>query len=68
MLALLLASEHRFTEIGPTLEAMVKASPVPATYFLAAREMQDLGNDEGARFFREQGEQMLRGARASRPQ
>src|SRR5581483_4857742 len=39
MLALLLASEHRFNEIGPTLEAMVNASPVPATYFLAAREM-----------------------------
>ena len=68
MLALLLASEHRFTEIGPTLEAMVKASPVPATYFLAAREMQDLGNNDGARFFRSQGEQMLRAARASHTQ
>ncbi|PYQ48420.1 MAG: hypothetical protein DMF59_16075 [Acidobacteria bacterium] len=51
-LALLLASEHRFNEIEPTLEAMVKASPKPATYLLAAREMQDLGNVEAARAFR----------------
>src|SRR5205807_3775730 len=29
-LALLLASEHRFNEIDPTLESMVKASPSPA--------------------------------------
>ncbi|HLJ74173.1 MAG TPA: hypothetical protein VKU62_06280, partial [Thermoanaerobaculia bacterium] len=68
MLALLLASEHRFSEIDPTLEAMVKASPMPATYFLAAREMHDLGNEEGSRFFRSQGEQMLRAERPSRPQ
>lgn len=57
-LALLFASEHRFAEIGPALEAMVKASPKPATYFLAAREMKDLGNDAGARAFRIRGEQL----------
>ena len=59
-LALRLGSEHRFAEIAPTLEAMVKASPVPATYFLAAREMHDLGNDEAARAFRNRGELLLR--------
>ncbi|MGA8808767.1 MAG: sulfatase-like hydrolase/transferase [Thermoanaerobaculia bacterium] len=57
-LALLFASEHRFSEIGPALEAMVQASPKPATYFLAAREMKDLGNDAGARAFRSRGEQL----------
>jgi len=60
MLALLLASEHRFNEIEPTLESMVKASPMPATYFLAAREMHDLGNDAAARSFRSQGERLIR--------
>ena len=63
-LALLLASEHRFNEIAPTLEAMVNASPVPATCFLAAREMKDLGNDEGARAFRTRGERLLAQRRA----
>jgi len=57
---LLLASEHRFAEIQPTLEAMVKASPKPATYFLAAREMKDLGNDAGACAFQSRGELLLR--------
>jgi arylsulfatase A-like enzyme/predicted negative regulator of RcsB-dependent stress response len=57
-LALLFASEHRFVEVGPTLEAMVGASPKPATYFLAAREMKDLGNDAGARAFRIRGERL----------
>src|SRR5438067_3331759 len=57
-LAVLLASEHRFAEIGPTLEAMVKASPHPATYALAARTMHDLGNKEGARAFRARGERL----------
>jgi len=37
---------------------MVKASPKPATYFLAAREMKDLGNEAGARAFRSRGEQL----------
>jgi arylsulfatase A-like enzyme len=55
-LALLLASQHRFNEIEPTLEAMVKASPMPATYMLAAKEMRDLGNEAGARAFRQRGE------------
>jgi tetratricopeptide (TPR) repeat protein len=62
-LALLLASQHRFAEIAPTLEAMVNASPAPATYFLAAREMHDLGNDAGARVFRARGEQLAAPAR-----
>ncbi len=51
-LALLLAAEHRFGEIEPTLESMVKASPSPATFLLAAREMHDLGNEAGAAAFR----------------
>jgi choline-sulfatase len=63
-LALLFASEHRFSEIGPALEAMVKASPKPATYFLAAREMKDLGNDAGARTFRGRGERLAADVRA----
>ncbi len=54
-MAILLASEHRFAEIEPTLETMVKASPHPATYMLAARTMHDLGNEEGARAFRARG-------------
>lgn len=57
-LALLLASEHRFAEIEPTLEAMVQASPTPPAYFLAAREMKDLGNDALSRSFRSRGEQL----------
>lgn len=51
-LALLLASQHRFAEIEPTLDAMVKASPRRATCLLAAREMNDLGNEAGAARFR----------------
>ncbi|HEV7485073.1 MAG TPA: sulfatase-like hydrolase/transferase [Thermoanaerobaculia bacterium] len=65
-LALLFASEHRFAEIGPALEAMVKASPQPATYALAAREMKDLGNDAGARAFRSRGEQLAAALRAQK--
>ena len=61
-LALLLASEHRFNEIDPTLEAMVTASPSPATYMLAAQAMHDLGNEAGARSFRARA-----GVRAPRP-
>ena len=57
-LALLLASEHRFSEIEPILEAMVKASPKPATYFLAAREMKDLDNAAAARAFQKRGERL----------
>jgi tetratricopeptide (TPR) repeat protein len=57
-LALLLAAEHRFTEIEPTLEAMVKASANPATYLLAARAMHDLGNEAGSRSFRSRGERL----------
>jgi tetratricopeptide (TPR) repeat protein len=57
-LALLLASQHRFAEIQPTLEAMVKASPKPATFYLASRAMGDLGNGGGARAFRRRGEEL----------
>ncbi|HKB79941.1 MAG TPA: hypothetical protein VKH35_09520, partial [Thermoanaerobaculia bacterium] len=60
-LALLLASQHRFNEIEPTLESMVRASPVPATYFVAAREMHDLGNMSASRSFRVRGERLGRG-------
>lgn len=68
-LAVLLASQHRFTEIEPALEAMVAASPMPATYGLAAQAMSDLGNDAGARVFRRRGERLaaeLRQRRTSR--
>jgi arylsulfatase A-like enzyme len=51
-LSILLASQHRFSEIAPTLEAMVKASPSPRTYHLAAQAMSDLGNEPAAREFR----------------
>ena len=57
-LALLLGSEHRFSEIAPTIEAMVKASPKPATYLLAARAMTDLGNDDAARSLRARGNRL----------
>lgn len=67
-LAILLASQRRFDEIEPTLEAMVTASPTPVTYQLAARAMSDLGNEEGARAFRKRGEKLaarLRGGSQS---
>lgn len=51
-LAILLAQEHRFAEIAPTLERMVEASPVPSTYRLAAQVMADLGNEQAARGYR----------------
>jgi tetratricopeptide (TPR) repeat protein len=57
-LALLLAAQHRFAEIEPTLEAMVKASPLPATYLLAARSMHDLGNEAASRAYRTRGERL----------
>jgi arylsulfatase A-like enzyme/tetratricopeptide (TPR) repeat protein len=60
-LAILLASQRRFDEIAPTLEAMVTASPSRATYRLAAQAMEDLGNEAGAREFRRRGEQLARG-------
>ncbi len=53
-LALLQAAEHRFAEIEPTLEAMVKA------YLLAARAMHDLGNETASRAFRSRGERVTR--------
>lgn len=59
-LALLFASQHRFDEIAPTLDTMVKAVPTPATYELAARAMTDFGNIEGARLYRRRGQQLAR--------
>jgi tetratricopeptide (TPR) repeat protein len=47
-LTILLASQKRFKEVEPTLDAMVAASPHPESYRLAARVMTDLGNKEGA--------------------
>lgn len=52
-LAILLASERRFAEIRPTLDAMVAASPTPKSLLLAARAMEDLGNLPDAREYRE---------------
>jgi tetratricopeptide (TPR) repeat protein len=57
-LAFLLAQQHRFAEIQPTLEAMVSASPAPATYALAARVLTDLGNTVAAREFQRRGERL----------
>jgi tetratricopeptide (TPR) repeat protein len=57
-LAILLASQRRFGEIEPTLDAMVEASPRPGTYELAAQAMADLGNEEGARSYRRRGERL----------
>lgn len=65
-LAILLASERRFSEIGPTLEAMVIASPFPRTFALAAQVMADLGNEEAAREYRRRGER-LAADRTSQP-
>lgn len=65
-LAILLASQHRFTDIEPTLEAMVRASPRPATYGLAARAMADLGNTERARIFQQRGERLAAALRQQR--
>lgn len=65
-LALLQASQRRFAEIQPTLEAMVKASPMPRTYQLAARAMSDFGNDQGAREFRRRGKRLAADLRNAR--
>ncbi|MEO8502310.1 MAG: sulfatase-like hydrolase/transferase [Acidobacteriota bacterium] len=51
--AILLASEHRFAEIQPTLDHMVTAKPIPTIYELAAQTMSNLGNEEGARQYRQ---------------
>lgn len=57
-LAILFAAQHRFEEIQPTLEAMVRARPTPATFELAARTMADLGNDEDAAAYRRRGREL----------
>ena len=64
-LAILLASQRRFAEIDPLLEEMVRASPQPATYELAARAMADLGNEEGALDYRRRGRRRLAELRAA---
>ncbi len=51
-LAFLLAAEHRFDEIEPTLEALVAANPTPLAFVAAAEAMERLGNTEGAASFR----------------
>jgi arylsulfatase A-like enzyme/tetratricopeptide (TPR) repeat protein len=56
-LSFLLASQRRFNEIAPTLESMIKASPMPATYIMAAEAMAQMGNDEAARAYRRRAEQ-----------
>ena len=57
-LAILLAQEHRFSEIEPTMNAMTDASPTPATYRLAAQLMTDLGNLQAAAGYRRRAEQL----------
>lgn len=47
-LAVLLAAQQRFGEIEPTLQAMVSAHPVAATYALAAATAERLGDAAGA--------------------
>jgi arylsulfatase A-like enzyme/Flp pilus assembly protein TadD len=64
-LSILLASQRRFAEIEPLLEAMVAATPLPATYELAARALDDLGNEQGARDFRRRGERRRAELRAA---
>jgi arylsulfatase A-like enzyme/predicted Zn-dependent protease len=61
-LTILLAAQHRFDEIEPTLDAMVAAKPTPAIYELAARTMADLGNRSGAESYRRQGRELARRA------
>lgn len=51
-LAVLYATERRFERIEPTLEAMIRAHPVRATYLLAADTAQRLGDQEGALRYR----------------
>lgn len=51
-LAILLASQHRFDEIAPTLDAMVAALPLPRTMLLAAETLDRLGNREDAETWR----------------
>jgi choline-sulfatase len=64
-LAILLAAEHRFAEIQPTLDAMVAARPTPATCALAARTLDDLGNHAGAEAYRRRARELARGAGAA---
>ena len=51
-LAILLASQHRFDEIEPTLEALVAANPTPVAFVAAAETMERLGNVEDAARYR----------------
>lgn len=51
-LAVLLASERRFDEILPTLDALVAASPGPHSLAVVAQTLERLGNDEDAATYR----------------
>jgi len=51
-LAILLAAQHRFDEIEPTLDALVAANPSPRALLAAAETMDRLGNREGAAAYR----------------
>lgn len=51
-LAVLLAAEHRFEEIEPTLDALVAANPTPKALVAAAETMERLGNGDAAKAYR----------------
>ena len=51
-LAFLYASQHRFAEIGPLMDAMVAADRRRETYLLAADTFERLGDSEGASVWR----------------
>jgi len=51
-LALLLASQRRFDEIRPLLDAMVAAQPGPRALLVAGQVMEDLGNRGDAAAYR----------------
>lgn len=57
-LAILLATQKRFDEIRPTLDAMVAAVPSPRAFLLAGEVMADLGNLEDAKVYRTRARQL----------
>jgi len=62
-LALLLASQRRFDEIRPLLDAMVAAQPGPRALLVAGQVMEDLGNRGDAAAYRARARTL--GARAA---
>jgi choline-sulfatase len=52
-LIFLLASQQRFNEIDPIIQAMTAASPTRDTYLLAAETVERLGDEQGARVWRQ---------------